>query len=316
MRCLLLSLTVTLACSPALACQDAPTPPPADEDPAAPAAGEPSSTDDPDVQAAAPRAPLVLQDDSLGSNQPPTAEEFFDGLVAPMALAPDMLLTPVMGALSNPEALIKAAAAMAEHPNDQKPPPMPSGHLAVLAHAPELLHLMADNPEWMDLMKQGMTFKRAEVMTAIQRVRRGALEVGNLKTDSVITVKDIDGRITIGLTDETVLRVPRYDGSLVYLTPLEEGPQLLAYGPALTFPGYRTAAAGLRSLDSITSMRTGALGGFGKGGGGAGGGGTHYPNVGARRSLMPGLLISRNHSRNRDDPARRLTSMMGWHAFY
>jgi hypothetical protein len=240
----------------------------------------------------------------------PTRAEVYDGLVAPLALAPDILLTPVLGAVREPTTVVAAATKLKDHPKGEAPPAMPSGHLAVLAHVPEVLHLMAANPDWMANMNMAMSFHRKEVMDAIQRVRRGAVEVGNLSTDEVITVKDANGRVTIGLTDEAVLRVPRYEGSLVYHAPLEDGPPLVSYGPEITFPGYRSAAAGLRAVDAV-ARKAQASPSAGSGAAGSVSVGTVYPKPsGSLRAFSTGMFLSRNRQRHRGEPVRQISNTM------
>jgi hypothetical protein len=276
------------------------------------AAPEPVPRADPPAPGAVtPRAAEggVAGEDAAQEHQP-TREEVYDGLVAPLALAPDILLTPVLGAVRDPATVIAAATELTDHPKGEVPPAMPSGHLAVLAHVPEVLHLMAANPDWMANMNMAMTFHRKEVMDAIQRVRRGAVEVGNLATDEVMTVKDANGRVTIGLTDAAVLRVPRYEGSLVYHSPLEDGPPLVSYGPEITFPGYKSAAAGLRSVDAVARKAQATPSGS-SGGTGSVSVGTVYPKTsGSLRAFSTGMYLSRNRQRHRGEPVRQISDAM------
>lgn len=247
-----------------------------------------------------------------GQDTEATREQIFDGLVAPLALVPDMLLTPVLEATSNVDALVAMAEAVAQGSPGAELPAAPTGSLGALSKVTEVLELMAANTEWMGHMNLALTHHRREVMEALQRVRKGAIAAGTLTNDGVIAWTESDGRISVGLADEGVLHVPRYEASLV-LVPLEPGdPPFIEYGPAISFPGYRTVAAGLRAADAVASLS------HLPGPGASAGGGDRpaaSPRYSPRRPFVRGLLLYHTR-RDRGQPVKRITRLMAWNTTF
>ena len=162
--------------------------------------------------------------------------EQLDSLVAPIALYPDPLLAQAMAASTYPLEIIQLqqwleknkslkekelADAVAKQPWD------PS--VQALAALPEVVKRLADDIAWTTDLGNAFLGQQAEVMDAVQRMRKKAQEKGNLKSTEQqkveTTVVENKQVIVIEQANPQVVYVPAYDPVIVY------GPPIYPYPP-------------------------------------------------------------------------------------
>lgn len=146
-------------------------------------------------------------------------------MVASVALYPDPLLAQIFTAAQFPDQVAAASLWMRNNPKL-------SGDAATRAAArqrwnasvkslvafPVVLHSMASQPAWTRDLGQAYAKHPADVMGAVQSLRRQAQKAGSLKTSGqqkVVVVKDT---IAIQSVNPRVVYVPSYDPGVVYGT--------------------------------------------------------------------------------------------------
>jgi hypothetical protein len=108
-----------------------------------------------------------------------------------------------------------------------------------LTEFPSVLDNMANNLSWTSALGDVSYNQQADVMAAIQRLRKQAKDAGNLKSTSQMTVvQQSPQTIVIQPASPTVVYVPTYNPTVVYGTP---------YYP----PGYSTSAVVATGLISF-----------------------------------------------------------------
>ena len=177
-----------------------------------------------------------------------------DAIVAPIALYPDALVAQILAAATYPDQITEAdkwvkansslkGEAMMQAVNKQ--PWDPS--VKALTEFPSVLDNMANNLSWTSALGDVSYNQQADVMAAIQRLRKQAKDAGNLKSTSQMTVvQQSPQTIVIQPANPTVVYVPTYNPTVVYGTP---------YYP----PGYSTGAVVATGLISFgVGMAVGA----------------------------------------------------------
>jgi hypothetical protein len=204
----------------------------------------------PKTQPAAQQKPAA----SAASQEPARfPAEQLDSLVAPIALYPDPLLAQILAASTYPLEIIllqqwldkpenknlkdKALAdAVAKQPWDAS--------VQALAALPQVVKLLGDNIQWTTDLGNAFLAQQADVMEAVQRMRKKAQDKGNLKSNEqqkvetqVIESKSV---IVIEPANPQVVYVPSYEPVVVY------GPAYYPY-PPVVYPhwGYYAASAAI-----------------------------------------------------------------------
>ncbi|MGE3904986.1 MAG: DUF3300 domain-containing protein [Reyranellaceae bacterium] len=164
-------------------------------------------------------------------------ERYFDRqqieqLVAPVALYPDPLLAQMLSAAAYPEEILAAEryidgrrdlSGLDRHDWDSA--------VRLVARYPEALDLLARDIEWTEALGIAYINQPDDVSDAIQRWRREAWELGNLRSDARQTVFVEDGYVRIVPTQQDYVYVPSYDPSVVYFDAYQPGyPGYLLYG--------------------------------------------------------------------------------------
>jgi hypothetical protein len=152
------------------------------------------------------------------------SDERLDQIVAPIALLPDALLAQVMMAATYPLEVVEAARFMQAHPGlagskveEALKDRDWDASVKSLCGFPDLLQRMNDNLGWMRDLGDASLAQRAETMDAVQRMRRRAIDAGNLKTSAEMTVTDSSAKIvTIAPPVTEVVYVPTYYPTCVY----------------------------------------------------------------------------------------------------
>jgi hypothetical protein len=174
--------------------------------------------------------------DSASQPAPLSAAEL-EKVVAPIALYPDALVAQVLGAATFPDQLTPASdwlqqnkkltgTALSQAVDKQSWDPS----VKALTQFPSVLDNMVKNLSWASSLGEAYHTQPADVMSAVQSLRKKAQAAGNLKTGSQITVvQQSPDVIVIQPTNPQVVYVPQYNPTVVYGTPVET-------------PGYSTAA--------------------------------------------------------------------------
>jgi hypothetical protein len=132
------------------------------------------------------------------------SDDRLDQLVAPIALDPDPVVAQVLMAATYPLEVVEAARWMQAHPGlngakleealrDQDW----DASVKSLCGFPDLLQRMDDDLGWLRDLGDASLSQRADVMDAVQRMRRRALDAGHLKTSPEMTVTETVDRIVI-----------------------------------------------------------------------------------------------------------------------
>ncbi len=148
-------------------------------------------------------------------------------LVAPIARYPDELLGQVLTAATYPLEVVEAAhwrenqahAALADDAlaaalaaQDWDP------SVKALVPFPSILQTMYERLRWTERLGDAFLSQPADVMDAIQRLRRRAEEAGTLVSTADQTVGSDDDAVTIEPTDPGAIALPSYDPRLTYGT--------------------------------------------------------------------------------------------------
>jgi hypothetical protein len=170
-----------------------------------------------------------------------------DSLVAPIALYPDALLAQVLVASTYPLELVQLqqwlqknpglkdealADAVAQQPWD------PS--VQSMAAFPDVVKWLVDDVQWTTELGNAFLAQQADVMDAVQRMRKKAQDKGTLASNEqqkvetqVIEEKTV---VVIESSDPEVIYVPSYSPTVVY------GPPVYPY-PPIYYPPYPPGAA-------------------------------------------------------------------------
>jgi len=153
------------------------------------------------------------------------SDQQLDQLVAPVALYADPLLADVLTASTYPLELVEAerwagdpanaglkgdalAAALSGEPWD------PS--VKALVPFPQVLQMMDGHLDWTQRLGETFLVQQADVMDAVQRLRRRAQSAGQLKSSPQEVVGSDAENVTILPPASQVIYVPTYDPWCVY----------------------------------------------------------------------------------------------------
>src|ERR1700722_2965555 len=185
-------------------------------------------------------------------NQPYQLEspEQLQRLVAPIALYPDSLLASMLAASSYPSQISEANSWLAPRHN-LSPEELASEadkqqwdpSVKELLAFPPVLENLASNLSWTSELGDAYYNQQAEVMDAIQEMRRKAKKAGTLKSNDQIHVTDKHGHISIdpAMPESNEVYVPAYDPWEVYGYPIDPWPGWVSVpgvwwgGPGLDF---------------------------------------------------------------------------------
>lgn len=167
----------------------------------------------------------------------PLSEAELEQIAAPIALYPDALVAQVLGAATFPDQVTAAhdwlqqnkqltGTALSQAVDKQQWDPS----VKALTQFPTVLDNMVKNLSWTSSLGEAYHTQPAQVMSAVQALRKKAKAAGNLKTGSQITVvQQSPDVIVIQPTNPQVVYVPEYNPTVVYGAPVQT-------------PGYSTAA--------------------------------------------------------------------------
>src|SRR5207302_974638 len=171
--------------------------------------------------------PVSQQEGTPAEAAPKIPNDQLDALVAPIALYPDPLLAQVLAASTYPLEIIllqrwleknknlkdkELADAVAKQPWD------PS--VQALAALPELVQRLGDNIQWTADLGNAFLAQQADVMEAVQRMRKKAQDKGTLNAteQQKVETRVVENKsvIVIEQANPQVVYVPSYDPVVVY----------------------------------------------------------------------------------------------------
>jgi hypothetical protein len=166
--------------------------------------------------------PALGQEKEKPAPKPFTAEEL-EQIVSPIALHPDELLSQILMASTYPMEVVECHRWVVANPKlkgDEAAKALekkiwdPS--VKSLVAFPEVLKMMDEQLEWMRKLGDAFISQQKEVMEAIQRLRKKAMDEGHLKSSDQQKVSEEGGTIVVESTDPDVVYVPVYDTKVVY----------------------------------------------------------------------------------------------------
>jgi len=177
-----------------------------------------------------------------------------DEILAPIALYPDAILAQVLAASTNAQeildagnwllenqalkddALTKAAADAGFSPAVQ-----------ALVHFPTVVDMMCRELDWTKQLGDAFGADQGAVLDAVQRLRKQAAEVGNLKTTPEMKVETtaVEGKevIVVQPANPQVIYVPQYNPTQVYSPP--------PAAPAATTTTTTTESSGISTEEAV-----------------------------------------------------------------
>ncbi len=164
-----------------------------------------------------------------------------DQLLAPIALYPDQLLSQILMASTYPLEIVEASRwvnrpgnrslkgealirALRDKPWDTS--------VKALTPFPQVLQILCERLEWTDRLGSVFLAQQAEVMDAVQRLRKEAMAAGNFNSGPQCrcVVETRDGIVIVAPARPSIVYVPVYDPYLVY------GPWPYPLYPPIVFP--------------------------------------------------------------------------------
>src|SRR5690348_5408782 len=167
--------------------------------------------------------PVLAQSQPPAS--PPETAAQLDQLMAPIALYPDELVGDILMASTYPLEVVQAARWVQDPKNaklkgDRLTAALQSQDwdpsVKSLVPFPSILGMMNDRLDWMQKTGDAFLSRQAEVMDAVQRLRRQAQAAGTLKSTPQQVVTDQNQTITIEPANPNVVYPPVYDPTVVY----------------------------------------------------------------------------------------------------
>jgi hypothetical protein len=158
-----------------------------------------------------------------------TAEALED-LLAPVALYPDPVLSQVLIASTNPQEVLDAGNWLIAN-ETLKGKGLDDGAaqagftppIRALVQFPQTIDMMCMELGWTTELGQAFVADQAGVLAAVQRLRKQAIDVGNLKTSETMLVEtqEQEGQEVVVLKppQPEVVYVPTYDPQAVYAPP-------------------------------------------------------------------------------------------------
>ena len=177
-----------------------------------------------------------------------------DSLVAPIALYPDPLLAQTLAASTYPLEIIQLQQWLKKNPTlkdkalaDAVAKQTWDPSIQALAGLPDVVKRLADDIQWATDLGNAFLAQQADVMAAVQRMRKKAQEKGNLKSteQQKVETKVIENKsvIVVEQSNPQVIYVPSYDPVVVYGAPVYPYPPIY-YPP----PGYYAAGMAISEI--------------------------------------------------------------------
>src|SRR3954452_19497158 len=186
----------------------------------------------------------------LPAQQKSAAPQGIDALTAPIALYPDALIAQVLDASTNPAEVQDFSKWLKENASLKGSELQEAASKAnfdaafiALALFPDVIHMMAQKPDWTQHLGEAFKADAQGVSKSIQRLRQQAQAMGNLKTNEqqqVVTQKGSGGDqvIVIQPANPQVVYVPQYNPQVVYVQPAPPPPPPSSHAAGAALIGF------------------------------------------------------------------------------
>jgi len=152
-----------------------------------------------------------------------------EGLVGPIALYPDKVLSTILPAATLPEQVAQAAQLVRSGRSSAVASADLDDAVKALAKIPDVLNFMSRQLDWTTRLGQAFVTQEADVLRAIQSLRAKAKELGNLPSTPEQTVIVEDRSIVIESPTPEVVYIPQYDPAVVYVNAAPPGNPFVAF---------------------------------------------------------------------------------------
>jgi hypothetical protein len=176
--------------------------------------------------------------------------EEVEALVAPVAFYPDEVLAVTLPAATYPLDIVQAARFLEQQKATPDAQPNADWDPSVLAllNYPIVLSMMNEDLDWTTSLGEAVINQQADVIDAIQQVRRSAYTGGHLKSDDKTTVSFENDVVEIAPTDPDVVYVP------VYETATAPAPEPVAEQAPEQLPAEGTTTEGTTTEETSTDV--------------------------------------------------------------
>lgn len=152
-------------------------------------------------------------------------QEELDQILAPIALYPDEILTQIFIAATYPLEVAQAQQWLKKNKNLKgdalqaalKEKTWDTSVKAIVVF-PDVLTMMSEKLEWTQKTGDAFLAQQKDVMETVQKLRRKAMEAGNLKATKEQVVKKEGDIIIIQPANPQVVYIPTYNPTVVYGT--------------------------------------------------------------------------------------------------
>ena len=155
-------------------------------------------------------------------------------LLAPIALYPDQLLGQILAASINSQEVLDGGNWLLQNEslkgNDLTAAAQKAGFgpaMLALVQYPTVVDMMCQQMDWTKQVGSAFSSDQKSVLDAVQRLRKEAADVGNLKSgpQQTVATKTEGGNtyIEVKPADPKIVYVPQYDPQVVYTTPPPPG---------------------------------------------------------------------------------------------
>ena len=202
-----------------------------------------------------------------GNQDAKLSPDQLDSLVAPIALYPDPLLSQTLVACTYPLEIVQLQQFL-EKNKDLKDKALTDAVMkqswdpSIQAMAPfrDVVKQMSENVKWVDDLGNAFLAQQNDVMDAVQRMRKKAMDKGALKTtkEQKVETKVVENKsvVVVQQASPEVVYVPSYNPTVVY-----GAPPVYAY-PPIAYPPY-PAGGMLLSFGVGMAMGAAFSGGWG-----------------------------------------------------
>ena len=146
-----------------------------------------------------------------------------DGILAPIALYPDTLLSHIFVASTYPLELVQAARWRNENSDLSEEEALAQAEekgwdpsVQALVPFTDLLNNLSEDLDWLQQLGDAFLLNEDQVLSSVQSLRRKAYEQGNLEDNEYIEVVEEDDDIVIETVHKEIVYVPYYDTRVVY----------------------------------------------------------------------------------------------------
>lgn len=185
---------------------------------------------------------LIAIPAAFAQEQKTYSQAELDGMLAPVALYPDPLLSQILMASTYPLEVVEAARWTRSNPGlagddavravqgaDWDP------SVKSLVAFPQVLQRMDENLDWTQSLGDAFLAQQPQLMDTVQQLRQRAQAAGNLQSDNQLTVQQQGQQIYIQPANPQLVYVPYYDPLVVYGTWWWPAYRPVVWAP---WPGY------------------------------------------------------------------------------